>query len=74
MQEGNGSWLEYRRLVMDALDKTTRELNSINRRLGRIESEIAQLQVKSGVWGAVAGAVVTIALLLLGLAGKVASL
>lgn len=74
MQEGNGSWMEYRRLVMDALDKTTRELSSINRRLGRIESEIAQLQVKSGVWGAVAGAVVTIALLLLGLAGKVASL
>ena len=64
-------WAQYRRLVMDHLDKTDAKLDSISLRLGRIESEIEGLKVKSGVWGAIAGVIATLGVILATLLTKV---
>jgi hypothetical protein len=56
---------------MDHLDKTDAKLDSISLRLGRIESEIEGLKVKSGVWGAIAGVIATLGVILATLLTKV---
>lgn len=58
---------------MSHLEGTDRKLDAIYSRLSRIESEIAALKVKSGVWGAVAGAITTIGALLAALFAGVLS-
>jgi len=68
--ESIGDWSSYRRLVVTGLEKIEHRLDNQDERLGRIENDLAQLKVKSGVWGAVAGVVATIGLLLAGLAVK----
>lgn len=53
-------WPEYQRLVMTKLDEHGRTLLSIDNRQRGMERKIAQLQVKSSVWGGIAGAVVSV--------------
>ena len=50
-------WSEYRRLVMQELERLGGELNGLKAELGRAHTEIATLKVKAGFWGAVAGAI-----------------
>lgn len=64
--ESAGDWSEYRRLVVNGLAKIEHRLDQQDERLGRIESDLAQLRVKSGVWGAVAGILATLGVVLAG--------
>lgn len=66
-QEG---WNAYRLLVMDTMTKSANQLETINKRLARIEADIAGLQVKSGIWGAIAGVIATLAILLVAFASN----
>lgn len=67
MSSDEHSWDEYRRLVVAHMSSTDAKLDSINARLSSIEAEIATLKVKSGLWGAVAGAIATMGALLIAL-------
>lgn len=57
-------WNEYRLLVMESLDELKESNDKIEKRLGRIEVEIAALKIKSGFWGLV-GATIPISIMLL---------
>ncbi len=53
------SWEEYQRLVIAELQRHNNLLTSLDKRYGDLRTEVAKLQVKSGIWGAVAGCIVT---------------
>ena len=71
--DGDKSWREYRRLILSELDRINVSILSLNTKLERFHNEeigqlrvdIAMLQVKSGVWGAMAGLAVAIGAALL---------
>jgi hypothetical protein len=50
-------WLEYRKLILSELERVSRELRDLNQKVSDIHTEIAMLKVKSGLWGALAGAI-----------------
>ena len=65
------TWLEYRQLVLNELQRLNNNITDLGNRLDRnyheyqtefskIKIDIAMLQVKSGLWGAVAGILVTL--------------
>jgi hypothetical protein len=54
------SWVEHQQLVLSELKRQGKWLESLDRRLGDLRVEVAKLQVKSGLWGAVAGGVMTV--------------
>jgi hypothetical protein len=70
--DGNG-WREYRRLILAEIERVTKGVLEINDKLERLRNEdlsqlkidIAMLQIKSGVWGALAGLCVAIGAALL---------
>lgn len=70
-----GSWTEYRRLVVQQLANLSRELGETNAKidslrndqLAKIWAEIAVLKFKSGLWGAVSGAVIAVGAVLFGM-------
>ena len=61
-------WSEYRRLILQELERLNMlahdlsdEIRDIrNKDLSQVRVDIAMLQVKAGVWGAVAGAVIAL--------------
>jgi len=56
-------WDEWRNLVLRDLKTLSQKIEDLRREQGSILQQLAELKVKSGVWGAV-GACVPIALLL----------
>lgn len=56
MNESNG-WSAYERLVMDKLDTLEEELHGLDEKVTLLRIDVAQLKIKAGVWGAVAGMV-----------------
>lgn len=65
-------WIEYKRVILDtdkALDAKMKEFNSMQAKILEkqitILVEIGKLQVKSGLWGALAGIVTTVGVLLI---------
>ena len=61
--ERENGWREYQRLVMAELERHGRALNDLNGQISSLKTEIAMLNVKSGIWGA-AAAIAAVALLL----------
>lgn len=63
--EGQGDWGEYRRLILqelqrlhDGISEVKNQISSLHSsEIASIKAEIAVLQIKSGVWGFIAGAV-----------------
>lgn len=63
--EGQGDWGEYRRLILQELQRLHDGINEVKSQItalhaseiASIKAEIAVLQIKSGVWGFIAGAV-----------------
>ena len=49
--KGNG-WTEYKRLVINELERTNLRLDRMDKRLGRIERNITILQTKAATWAA----------------------
>jgi hypothetical protein len=67
------SWREYRRLILAELERINKSIVDINAKIeqfradeiSQIKVAIAMLQVKSGVWGAIAALAVTLGAALL---------
>lgn len=60
--ENNGEWTNYQRLVLSELERHDEHLQQIAKHLTDVKLEIAMLKVKSGVWGALAGLIPVIVL------------
>ncbi len=50
-QQGN-DWHQYRRLVIAELERTNTKLETMDKRLSKIERNIAILQTKAASWAA----------------------
>ena len=59
MGTDNG-WAEYSKLVLSELEKHGEKLESISAQIVEHGQELAQLKVKAGVWGALAGSIIGI--------------
>lgn len=57
-------WQEYQRLVLDKLDGHTKGLKCLDEKVTGVRLEVAALKVKSGLWGAAAGLVPALGILL----------
>lgn len=62
--DGKG-WVEYQRLVLAELERHSATLETIGRDLGSVRTEVALLKLKSGVWGALAGLIPAVVVLVL---------
>lgn len=51
------SWVEYRRLVIDSLDRLDRSINELNHQVASLRTDIETQKVRTGLLGAAAGAV-----------------
>lgn len=66
-------WFEYRRLILSELERISRTLVELNKKIddlratdiSQLKVDVAMLQVKSGIWGGLAGIVVTMGAILL---------
>jgi hypothetical protein len=58
VSENNG-WAEYKLLVMNQLSTMTAELKDINTKLDGLNNSVLILKVKAGVYGGIAGFVIT---------------
>lgn len=63
----NDGWHEWSRYIRKELKRLGDCYENLQRDVGEIKTEIAALKVKSTVWGALAGLLVAIAAILLGL-------
>lgn len=61
----SNGWDEYKRLVMDTLERMERLHESHGEALAAIRQDIASLKVRSGLWGAAAGAIPALVILVL---------
>lgn len=59
------SWSNYRRLVMDSLERLEEKQEMHGRALASLRQDIAGLKVRSGLWGAAAGAIPALVILIL---------
>jgi len=57
-------WIENKKLVYDRLERMSETLTKIDDKVDDITIEIAKLKIKSGVWGLMGGAIVSIPTLL----------
>jgi len=57
MPPNGKNWDEYRKFVVEKLDAHSDHFAEVFERLGRIDVELAQLKIKAGVWGLLAGAI-----------------
>ncbi len=64
-KSGDGAWPEYRRLVIAELERLATDNRHLHRDVSEAKTAIALLQLKSGAWGAIAGAVVAVGTVLL---------
>lgn len=77
--QDHDNWAEYRRLVLSEIERLTVEMQRLDVKLQAIRvddiptvrREITMLQVKSGVWGAVAGAIPAVIVIAFSLAKNV---
>ena len=60
----NGSWEKYQKLVVHELERLNQCYETLNKRLGKIETDIAMLKVKSGAWGAIMGLITALGAIL----------
>ena len=51
----NNGWNEYQKMVLDALDRHQKSLDDVHKELVSNKERIAELRVKSRVWGAISG-------------------
>lgn len=57
------SWVEYRRLILQALERMDSEIGKVNGKIDQFRAEdiaslkveVAMLKVRAGMWGAVSG-------------------
>lgn len=66
----NGSWTRSEKYVMTELKRHSRNADKMLGLLVKIQVDIGQLKVKAGVWGAIAGIIPSITVLILWIANK----
>ena len=49
---GTNGWAEYKRLVINELERANNRLDMMDKRLSRMEKHITILQTKAAVWAA----------------------
>ena len=49
---GTNGWAEYKRLVISELERANSRLDTMDRRLGRLEKHLTVLQTKAAAWAA----------------------
>ncbi len=54
-ERDDGGWDEYRRLVVDTLERLERKTEDLKKSVDVANINIAMLKVKAGVWGALSG-------------------
>lgn len=54
MADENG-WGEWKRRVLFQLEEQGKEIHSMREQITELKMELTKLQIKAGVWGAVAG-------------------
>jgi len=57
-------WDEYQKLVMSDLKRLDKGINAINEKLDLLSRDVGMLKVKASMWGAAAGAIPVIGMLL----------
>ena len=72
MSNNDCDWFEYKKLILETdkeLNSKIKELNelmlAVNQKQTEILVEIGKLQVKSGLWGALGGAISVISIILI---------
>jgi septation ring formation regulator EzrA len=68
MTSTDGNWNEWQRHVLGEQKRVGEAVEKINDRLTNIEVRISQLEVRSGLWGAIGALVAVAALKLTGTA------
>lgn len=64
-QEHENGFGEYRRLLFHRLEEQKEELVAIKHELHQLTIDVATLKVKAGLWGAVAGVLPALGMLIL---------
>lgn len=73
MPEAGDSWTEYRKLVVQELERLDHSISQLSTKIdefmrgdiSKIKIDIAMLQVKAGVWGVLGGVLTVLAAVLL---------
>lgn len=65
MPSDSNGFSEYKRLIMDTLERHEEMHNETQDTLEGIRQDIASLKVRSGLWGAAAGAIPALVILIL---------
>jgi hypothetical protein len=50
-------WSSYEKMVLNRLDLIERDITALDDKVTMLRIDVAQLKVKAGMWGAVAGCV-----------------
>ncbi len=66
----DGGWDEYRRLVVDTLDRLDHNIGDLKKSVDVANINIAMLKVKAGFWGALGGLMAGLAAYLMAKFGK----
>jgi len=53
----NDTWIEYRKLVLSELERLNIKVMEIDQNLNSTKTDIAMLQIKAGLWGAISGVI-----------------
>ena len=61
MNNDLGDWEQYQKYVLNELQRHNKLLEKVSDKLSKVDSEIATLKVKSGLWGML-GATVPLAI------------
>ena len=69
MDDTNG-WEQYQKLVLAELVRLNEGVEGLKRQMTQVQTQVAVLKVKSGLWGLVAGAIPVLILVLLQYLGK----
>lgn len=57
MNENPGGWSAYEKMVLDRLSKLEADIHDLDNKVTMLRIDLAQLKVKAGMWGAIAGMV-----------------
>lgn len=61
------NWSEYKRLVLSELKRLHDTIEGIEKAIGKINTEIATLKAKAGIWGAIGASIPILTYILIGL-------
>jgi hypothetical protein len=64
MPDLDNGWKEWSRYVLKELERLNTSYESLRDDIVKIKQEIATLKVQAGIWGAIAGAMPVIAMIL----------